>query len=141
MPKKSQEWPDKGELVIGTVTKVNPYSAYVKLEEYGKEGMIHISEVSRRWIKDIKELVKENQTIIAVVVNVNRGTNEVYLSLKRVNKHDASERMKEYKREQKAERMLNEVAKEMKINLNEAYKQIGFKLQENFGEMFKAFQL
>ena len=39
MVRKSQEWPDEGELIVGTVYKVLNYGAFAKLEEYhGKEG-------------------------------------------------------------------------------------------------------
>ena len=52
MVRKNQEWPDEGELIIGTVYKVLNYGAFAKLEEYhGKEAFIHISEVSSGWVK------------------------------------------------------------------------------------------
>jgi len=141
MPKKSKEWPERGELIIGTVTKVNPFSAFVSLEEYeNKEGMIHISEVARKWIKDVREHVKVGQKIVALVFRVDERKGHISLSLKRIRKRDAEEKMKEFKREKKAEKMLSEVAKELKISLDKAYEEIGFKLEEIFGEMFKGFQ-
>lgn len=141
MVRKPNEWPERGELIVGTVLRVNPFSAFISLDEYGgKEGMIHISEVARKWIKDIKEFLKEGEKIVAVVMNVDEEKKHVTLSLKRVDKYDAEERMKEFKREQKAEKMLSMIAKERKISLDEAYKEVGFKLQEGFGEMFKGFQ-
>jgi len=141
MPKKSKEWPEKGELIIGTVVRVNTFSAFVSLEEYGnKEGMIHISEVARKWIKDVREHVKVGQKIVALVFRVDKVKGHITLSLKRIRRRDAEEKMKEYKREQKAEKMLSQVAKELKISLDEAYEEIGFQLEETFGEMFKAFQ-
>ena len=32
MVRKSQEWPDEGELIVGTVYKVLNYGAFAKLE-------------------------------------------------------------------------------------------------------------
>jgi translation initiation factor 2 subunit 1 len=142
MPKKQSEWPEKGELVLGTVIRVNPYSASISLEEYkNKEGMIHISEAARKWIKDIREIVKEGQKIVVLVLNVEKEKNHITLSLKRVNKRSAEEKLREYKREQKAEKMLAQVAKETGLSLEKTYEEIGFKLQEEFGELFKAFQM
>jgi len=142
MPKKQNEWPEKGELVLGTVVRVNPYSAYISLEEYkGKEGMIHISEAARKWIKDIREIVKEGQKVVVLVLNVEKEKNHITLSLKRVNKRSAEEKLKEYKREIKAEKMLAQVAKEIGLSLEKAYEEIGFRLQEEFGELFKVFQM
>lgn len=141
MTRKPNEWPDRNELVIGTVVRVNPYSAFITLEEYGnKEGMVHISEVARKWIKDIREFVKEGQKVVALVMNVDKEKNHIALSMKRISKHESEERMKEFKREQKAEKMLTSVAKELSMSLDEVYKKIGFKLQTEFGEIFKAFQ-
>lgn len=141
MVKKHKEWPEKGELVIGTVVKVNPFSAFVSLEEYGKkEGMIHISEVARKWVKDIRDFVKKGKKVVVLVLNVDKEKGHITLSLKRVRKYDAEEKMRKYKREQKSEKMLSEVAKEMNVDLEKAYKEVGFKLQEEFGEMFKGFQ-
>jgi len=142
MPKKASEFPKRNELVIGTVVRVNPYSAYVTLEEYGnKEGMIHISEVARKWIKDVREVIKQGQKIVALVLDVDEEKNHIALSIKRVSRTDSEEKMKEYKREQKAEKMLVAVAKEMGVDVNDAYKEVGFKIQEEFGELFKAFQM
>ena len=43
---KRRGLPQPGELVIVKISKINPHSAFAYLEEYGTEGMIHISEVS-----------------------------------------------------------------------------------------------
>lgn len=138
---KKGEWPNRGELVLCTVTKVNPFSATVRLDEYNKEGMIHISEVARRWVKDIRKVVKPNQKIVAVVMNVDIYKSHVTLSIKRVNKYDAEEKLKAFKREQKAERMFRVIAKKLGLELDDAYKKIGFVLQKEFDEMFRAFQI
>jgi len=142
MPKKLSEWPERGELVIGTVVRVNPYSAFISLEEYGKkEGMIHISEVAGKWVRDIRDFVKVGQKVVSLVMYVDREKNHISLSLKRVKKYDAEEKMREYKRELKGEKMLAQVARKLNMNMNDVYNDIGFKLQDIFGETFKAFQM
>ena len=142
MPKKERPWPEPNELVIGKITKVNPFSAFVALEEYtGKEGMVHISEVARKWIRDIRDFVKEGQPVVALVLNVDSSKGHIALSLKRVSDHEADEKLKEFKREAKAEKMLAAAAKKMNVSLDVAYKQIGFKMRNDFGEIFRAFQM
>ena len=45
MVRKSQEWPDEGELIVGTVYKVLNYGAFAKLEEYQEKeeiGRAHV---------------------------------------------------------------------------------------------------
>jgi len=40
------EYPEEGELVVGTINKVQNFGAFVSLDEYpNKEGFIHISEL------------------------------------------------------------------------------------------------
>ena len=142
MPKKEREWPEIGELVIGKVSKVNPFSAFVVLEEYkGKEGMVHISEVARKWIRDIRTFIKEGQPVVAVVMNVDTAKGHIALSIKRVSDHESDEKLKEYKQEAKADKMLLAAAKTMGVSLDVAYKQIGFKLRNDFDGLFHAFQL
>jgi len=141
MPKKG-EWPRKGEIVLGTVIRVNPFSAFVALDEYNnKEGMIHISEIAGKWVRDIRKFVRVGQKIVVLVMRVDKEKNHVTLSLKRVKKYDTDKKMKEYKRELKAEKMLKVLAEKANISLDKAYKEIGYQLQDIFGEMFKAFQM
>jgi len=139
---KRQGFPEFGEIVIVTVNQITPYSAMCKLEEYpGKEGMIHISEVSGKWVRDIKKFVKPNKTYVVRVMNVDESKGHIALSLKRVSKIDRTRKMQDYKREQKAEKILEKIAKEQKITLDKVYEEIGFKLQEEFGEIFKALDI
>jgi len=141
MVMKSTKYPTRGELVIGTVSKVNPFSAFVMLEEYpGVEGMIHISEVARKWIRDIRDFVKVGQKIVVLVLNVDEERGHVALSLKRVGPNEKSRKLKELKSEQKAEKMLETAAKKLGMDMETAYKEIGFELQDKIGEMFEAFR-
>jgi len=138
---KEDKWPKRGELVIGTVVRVNPYSAFISLEEYqDKEGMIHISEVAGKWVRDIREFVKTGKKIVTLVMVVDREKNHITLSLKRVKRYDAEEKMKEYKRDIKAKKMLDIVSKKLNLSQNES-QDMETKLKEIFGELFKAFQM
>nr|NIP36032.1 S1 RNA-binding domain-containing protein [Thermoplasmata archaeon]NIS13138.1 S1 RNA-binding domain-containing protein [Thermoplasmata archaeon]NIS21032.1 S1 RNA-binding domain-containing protein [Thermoplasmata archaeon]NIT78497.1 S1 RNA-binding domain-containing protein [Thermoplasmata archaeon]NIW83598.1 S1 RNA-binding domain-containing protein [Thermoplasmata archaeon] len=61
-------FPEEGELVVGTVVKVENFGAFVSLEEYpGKEGFIHVAEVAPGWVKYIRDYVRENQKIVTKV--------------------------------------------------------------------------
>lgn len=137
---KKRGFPMLGEIVICRITKINPNSAFASLDEYGIEGMIHISEISRGWVRDIRQFVKPNQSVIAKVVRLDERAGELSLSLKRVDEKQQNEKMKEYNLNKKAEKMLEICAKKMGISLDKTYNEVGYALQENFGTLYEGFK-
>jgi len=130
--------PERDELVICRITKLHPNSAYAKIVEYDRTGMIHVSEVAKRWVRDIREFVKENQYVVCRVMKVEGD--HVFLSIKRVHKEQANSKLNEFKRERKAEKMLELAGKELGKDIDQSYDDIGYKLQEEFGSLYKAFE-
>jgi translation initiation factor 2 subunit 1 len=121
------------------ITRINPNSAFAELVEYERTGMIHVSEVAARWVRDIREFIKENQFVVCRVIGVDRDY--VSLSIKRVRQEDASSKMNEFKRENKAEKLLEMAAKAMKKTPEQAFQEVGFRLQDEFGSLSKAFEM
>ena len=133
--------PEWGEFVLCRVTRITPYAAWCQLEEYpGIEGMIHVSEVAGKWVHDIRDFVKDGKQYVAKVVRVDYQKNFINLSIKRVNKQEERQKLNQYRRGQRGEKMLEQAAKEMGKNLEKAYEEVGFLLQEKFGELFSAFE-
>ena len=52
----------KGKIVEGIVTGIEPYGVFIALEEY-YTGLIHISEISHGFVRDINEFVSLGDTI------------------------------------------------------------------------------
>ncbi len=138
--RKLNEYPPKNEIVVGKVTNINPNSVFVHLIEYEKDGMVHVSEVSNKWVKDIRRHVKVGQTVTCKVRGIDRSKGHIYLSLKRVSDYERKHALDAWKRERRAEKMLELAAKEKGVSLDDAYDEVGFKLQEEFGEMFQGFK-
>jgi len=135
-----KELPEKGELVVCTVTKAKGFGAFVKLEEYPDvKGFIHIKEVAPGWIKNIRDHVREGQRIVCKVMDVDPSKAYVDLSLKRVNEHQRREKIQQWKNEQKARKLLEIVCNEAGIN-EENCREIGIKLVEKFGTLYAAFE-
>jgi len=130
--------PSIGELVICKINRVNPNSAFALLEEYGLEGMIHISEICYGWIRDIRKHVKIDQEVVAIVIRIE--DDRISLSMKRIDTKKEKTRMKEYRMDQKAERMLEMVAGSLNKNLDQAYEEVGFPFQDNFGSITGGFK-
>ncbi|HLE48026.1 MAG TPA: translation initiation factor IF-2 subunit alpha [Candidatus Thermoplasmatota archaeon] len=138
---RGKDFPDEGELVVGTVRSVENFGAFVKLEEYpDKEGFLHIAEVSAGWVKRIRDFVREQQRVVCKVLNVDTGRGHVDLSLKRVNEHQKREKIQEWKNDQKAEKLLEIVSTQIKKTADESWKDFGAKLADKYGTLYAAFE-
>ena len=132
---KKKGLPKWSEVVLCRVTRITPYAAWCELEEYtdeeGKpiEGMVHISEVAGKWVKDIRNFVKINKQYVARVVRVDYQKKTINLSLKRVTKFDKKEKMENYKREKRAAGFLEQIAKRVGSSVEDVYEQIAQPLQ------------
>ena len=69
-----------GDIVEGKVTGITNFGAFVKLAG-GETGMVHISEVSTSYIKDIKEHLSENQEVRVKILAFGEG-GKISLSIK-----------------------------------------------------------
>jgi general stress protein 13 len=72
-----------GEIVKGKVTGIQPYGAFVKLDN-GEQGLIHISEISPYFVKDISSFVSIGQEIKIKIIDVLYEKNLYRFSLKQV---------------------------------------------------------
>lgn len=136
-----KEFPDEGELVVGTIIKVQNYGAFVSLDEYpSREGFIHIAEVATGWVKRIRNHIKEKQKIVCKVMNVDSSKNHVDLSLKRVNEHQKRDKIQEWKNSQKSTRLLQMVAKKIGKTVEECYSEFASQLISKYGSLYVAFE-
>lgn len=69
-----------GAVVDGVVTGITNFGAFVQLPE-GKVGLIHISEVSNVFVKDVHDFLKDQQKVTVKVVSIDPN-GKVGLSLK-----------------------------------------------------------
>ncbi len=137
---KRSGYPSKGEFVIGTVTRVLDFGAFVSLDEYeNKEGMVHISEVAPGWIKDIRDHVKKGQKVVCKVLNTNPKRGHIDLSIKDVNERQRREKLQEWKSELKAFKWLEIAGEKASVDFNELIK-IGKKLMKEYDSVYSAFE-
>ncbi|NLC97167.1 MAG: S1 RNA-binding domain-containing protein [Erysipelotrichaceae bacterium] len=73
-----------GQIVEGTITGIQPYGAFVSLDDKTC-GLVHISEISDGFVKDVGNFVKVNDRIKVKVIDYDEKNNQVRLSLKAVN--------------------------------------------------------
>jgi translation initiation factor 2 subunit 1 len=136
------ELPEEGELVVGTVTSIRNFGAFVTLDEYNKrEAFIHLSEVATGWVKYIRDHIREGQKIVARVLRIDPAKAQIDLSLKRINDHQRRERIQLWKNEQRAIRLLAVVAKALKMEEPETHALFAEGLVEKHSSLFHAFEL
>lgn len=77
------EWSEiQPEMTVkGKVVRLETYGAFV---DFGAErpGMIHVSELTRGYVKTPNEVVKEGDEVEAMVLEVNRKKKQIRLSMK-----------------------------------------------------------
>ena len=73
-----------GDIVKGQVTGVTKYGVFVKVED-DYSGLVHISEVSNKYVKDLKEKFMFGDIIRAKVIDVDQAKNHLKLSIKEIN--------------------------------------------------------
>lgn len=72
-----------GQIVVGKVTGIQPYGAFVMIDE-NTTGLIHISEMSEYYVKDIGLYVQVNDQVYLKVIEVSDDGKQLKLSLKAV---------------------------------------------------------
>lgn len=133
MAERRAEWPERGDLVIATIDSITSYGAYVKLDEYEKKGLLHVSEISSSWIRNIRDFVREGQKIVLKVVRVKPEKGQIDVSLRRVTRRERIEKIKIFKKDRKAETLLRNVAEKAGISKEEVYEKAGMLLEDEYG--------
>ena len=83
---------DKGAVVTGKVKTVDAKGAEIDLGE-DVLGYLRASEISRDRVEDARNVLKEGDEVSAVVVNVDRKTRNIQLSIKAKDSADQQEAM------------------------------------------------
>lgn len=74
-----------GQKVRGTVTGIQPYGAFVSIDE-DTQGLIHISELKHGYIKDITEIVSKGEEIDVMIMDIDEYSDKISLSLRSLQK-------------------------------------------------------
>ncbi len=90
-----------GEVVKGKIDKITKFGAFVKLET-GEYGLIHISEISEKYVKKVEDFLRVGQEVEAVVIKRN-DDGKISLSLKRLNSGDAKQQPQQHQKSNRNE--------------------------------------
>lgn len=70
-----------GEELTGKVTGIQPYGAFVALDE-GTQGLVHISEITYGFVKDINEFLSVGEEVKVQVLEVDEEAGKISLSIR-----------------------------------------------------------
>ncbi len=137
---KRKGLPEVDEIVLCKVTKIFPNSVFVDMLEYDQSGMIHISEISPGRIRNLREFVTPDRQIVCKVLKIDRERGHIDLSLRRVNSTQRMEKLDEIKQELKAESLISNLSKKLKIPLEKLYRDIADKVLKNYPFIYLCFK-
>jgi translation initiation factor 2 subunit 1 len=136
---KYSGYPEPGELVVGRVDEIEDFGVFVDLEEYeGKRGLVHVSEVASGWIKNVRDHVGVDERVVCKVLEIDEDAQQIDLSIKDVNDHQRSDKIQEWKSEQKAEKWM-ELAFGEDMS-DEQYSAVANELLAEFGSLYDGFE-
>lgn len=70
-----------GSVLSGKVTGIQPYGAFVALNE-STQGLVHISEVTHGFVKDINDHLKVGDEVNVKVLSIDEAAGKIGLSIR-----------------------------------------------------------
>ncbi|CCE85408.1 Piso0_005004 [Millerozyma farinosa CBS 7064] len=136
------KYPEVDEVVMVNVQEIAEMGAYVKLLEYDNiEGMVLLSELSRRRIRSIQKLIRVGKNEVAVVLRVDKEKGYIDLSKRRVSAEDIVKCDERYNKSKAVHSILRHCAEKFNIPLEKLYQTIGWPLNRKYGHAYDAFKL
>ena len=77
-----------GQIVLGTVTNVKPYALFLEFED-GTTGLLHISEISDSFIRDIERYGSKGDKMKVMIVSIDENNCFLRVSYKKVPPEEA----------------------------------------------------
>lgn len=134
--------PDTDEIVMCQVRQIAEMGAYVKLLEYDNaEGMILLSELSRRRIRSIQKLIRVGRNEVVVVLRVDKEKGYIDLSKRRVSPEDVIKCEERYQKSRAVNSIVSHVAGKLGMPVEELYQTVVWPLDRTFGHSYDAFKL
>ncbi|ANB61786.1 S1 domain-containing post-transcriptional regulator GSP13 [Anoxybacteroides amylolyticum] len=85
-----------GSIVKGTVTGIQPYGAFVAISD-DIQGLVHISEVSHQFVKDIHDFLKVGDEVMVKILSIDEKAKRASLSIRSVKEIPASDKLRQPK--------------------------------------------
>ncbi|OAV87446.1 hypothetical protein PTTG_00821 [Puccinia triticina 1-1 BBBD Race 1] len=135
-------FPEPDDLVMVQVKQIQEMGAYVKLLEYDNiEGMILLSELSRRRIRSIQKLIRVGRNEVVVVMRVDKEKGYIDLSKRRVSAEDVVKCEERYNKSKTVSSIIRHVSEKTELDMETINEMVAWPLFEKYGHAFDAFKL
>ncbi|KAJ2357790.1 hypothetical protein IWW50_000645 [Coemansia erecta] len=137
------KYPSPGDIVMATIERISDdeIGAYVKLEEYaGLDGMIPLSELSRRRIRSVQKLLRVGSSEPMAVLRVDEDKGYIDLSKKTVSAEEVQACQDRVKMSRKVHTIITHVADKRGVDPHVYYEQFGWPLYAKYGHAYSAFK-
>lgn len=136
------KYPEVDDVVMVNVQQIAEMGAYVKLLEYDDiEGMVLLSELSRRRIRSIQKLIRVGRNEVVVVLRVDKEKGYIDLSKRRVSAEEIILCEERYNKSKAVHSILRRCADKFNIPLEELYQTVAWPLAKEYGHAFDAFRI
>jgi len=127
-------YPEVDDVVMVQVKSIAEMGAYVSLLEYaGVEGMILLSELSRRRIRSVNKLIKVGRTEPVMVLRVDREKGYIDLSKRRVSPEDVAAAEERYNKSKLVHSIMRHVADTTHTDLETLQREVTWPLYRAYG--------
>jgi len=136
-----QKYPEVDDLVVVEVKSIEEMGAYVALKEYNDiEGMILLSELSRRRIRSINKIIRVGRLETVVVLRVDKEKGYIDLSKRRVSDEDIAKCEEKYNKSKAVHSIMRHISETVHQDLETLYLHFGWPLYKKFGHAYDAFK-
>jgi len=137
-----EKYPEIDSFVMVNVKQIAEMGAYVKLLEYDNiDGMILLSELSRRRIRSIQKLIRVGRNEVVVVLRVDKEKGYIDLSKRRVSPEDVVKCEEKYNKGKLVHSILRHVAEKTTTPIETLYQKIAWPLDKKYGHSVDAFKV
>lgn len=134
-----KEFPELEEVVVVQVKRIVDMGAYVTLLEYdGREGMMLLSELSKRRIRSVAKLLRVGRTEICMILRVDKDKGYIDLSKRRVDAEDATAKEEQFAKAKAVHSIMRHVAQTNGIEVEELCKKVSWPLYAKYEHAFDA---
>tara|TARA_B110001452_G_scaffold43081_1_gene32982 strand:- start:377 stop:1405 length:1029 start_codon:yes stop_codon:yes gene_type:complete len=135
------EFPEVDDVVMVQVTSIAEMGAYVRLLEYNNiEGMILLSELSRRRIRSVNKLIRVGKQEVCMVLRVDKEKGYIDLSKRRVGAEDVVKCDDRFNKSKAVHSIMRHVSEVQHVDMAELYAQTAWPLYGKFGHAYDAFR-